>query len=188
MRVLVDRQLRLVHLQPRPVPGRARRRARGRAQRRGAVDELLEREPDRVVVSPGPCTPDEAGISLDAVRRFPEAGDPAARRLPRPPGARAGVRRPTSSATSRSTARRRRSSTTGARSSRAFRRRSTVGRYHSLVVDPDACPTCSRSRAAAAACVMGVRHRELPAEGVQFHPESVLTDAGHGAAAQLPCR
>jgi len=41
-----------------------------------AVDELLARRPDRVVVSPGPCTPDEAGISLDVVRRFPEAGIP----------------------------------------------------------------------------------------------------------------
>src|SRR3954447_4758623 len=41
---------------------------------RATVDELLERGPDRVVVSPGPCTPDEAGISVEAMRRFPEAG------------------------------------------------------------------------------------------------------------------
>ena len=40
------------------------------------VDELLERAPDRVVVSPGPCTPDEAGISVEVMRRFPEAGVP----------------------------------------------------------------------------------------------------------------
>src|SRR5436305_14716629 len=40
------------------------------------VDALLERAPDRVVVSPGPCTPDEAGISLEVVKRFPEAGVP----------------------------------------------------------------------------------------------------------------
>src|SRR2546429_4675873 len=40
------------------------------------VDELLERRPDRVVVSPGPCTPNEAGISLEVTRRFPEAGVP----------------------------------------------------------------------------------------------------------------
>src|SRR3954464_8832333 len=43
---------------------------------RASVDELLERRPDRVVVSPGPCTPNEAGISLEAVRRFPGAGVP----------------------------------------------------------------------------------------------------------------
>src|ERR671917_2458389 len=41
-----------------------------------SVDELLERTPDRVVVSPGPCTPNEAGISLESMRRFPEAGIP----------------------------------------------------------------------------------------------------------------
>ena len=40
------------------------------------VDELLERAPDRVVVSPGPCTPDDAGVSIAAMRRFPEAGIP----------------------------------------------------------------------------------------------------------------
>ena len=43
---------------------------------RATVDELLGREPDRVVVSPGPCTPNEAGISLEVMRRFPEAGVP----------------------------------------------------------------------------------------------------------------
>src|SRR3954468_19272607 len=44
---------------------------------RAAVDELLERGADRVVVSPGPCTPAEAGVSVEAMRRFPEAGVPA---------------------------------------------------------------------------------------------------------------
>src|SRR5919202_5773483 len=43
---------------------------------RATVDELLEQRPDRVVVSPGPCTPNEAGISVEVVRRFPEAGIP----------------------------------------------------------------------------------------------------------------
>ena len=57
------------------------------------VDELLVRGYDRVIVSPGPCTPNEAGISLEAVRRFPEARVPDARRVPRPPGARPGVGR-----------------------------------------------------------------------------------------------
>src|SRR6267378_2967752 len=44
---------------------------------RATVDELLERDADRLVVSPGPCTPNEAGISVEAMRRFPEAGVPA---------------------------------------------------------------------------------------------------------------
>ena len=50
---------------------------------RATVDELLIRGYDRVIVSPGPCTPDEAGISLEAVRRFPEAGIATLGRLPR---------------------------------------------------------------------------------------------------------
>jgi anthranilate synthase/aminodeoxychorismate synthase-like glutamine amidotransferase len=53
----------------------------------------------------------------------------------------------------------------------------TVGRYHSLVVDPQL-PGCLEESAHGGDVVMGVRHRELPAEGVQFHPESVLTPSG----------
>jgi anthranilate synthase/aminodeoxychorismate synthase-like glutamine amidotransferase len=53
----------------------------------------------------------------------------------------------------------------------------TVGRYHSLIVDADL-PDCFERSAAGDGVVMAIRHRELPAEGVQFHPESVLTDAG----------
>ena len=52
-----------------------------------------------------------------------------------------------------------------------------VGRYHSLVVDPEL-PECLEQSAFGAEVVMAVRHRELPAEGVQFHPESVLTEQG----------
>jgi anthranilate synthase/aminodeoxychorismate synthase-like glutamine amidotransferase len=53
----------------------------------------------------------------------------------------------------------------------------TVGRYHSLVVDPEL-PECLAQTARGGGVVMGIRHRELPAEGVQFHPESVLTQHG----------
>ena len=52
-----------------------------------------------------------------------------------------------------------------------------AGRYHSLVVDP-ALPDCLERSASSGEVVMGIRHRELPAEGVQFHPESVLTAQG----------
>jgi anthranilate synthase/aminodeoxychorismate synthase-like glutamine amidotransferase len=52
-----------------------------------------------------------------------------------------------------------------------------AGRYHSLVVDP-ALPDCLERSANAGDVVMAIRHRELPAEGVQFHPESILTDGG----------
>jgi len=54
----------------------------------------------------------------------------------------------------------------------------TVGRYHSLVVDPDV-PDGIEISARFGEVVMGIRHRDLPAEGVQFHPESVLTPRGH---------
>ena len=53
----------------------------------------------------------------------------------------------------------------------------TVGRYHSLVVHPEL-PDALERTAYGGGVVMGVRHRELPAEGVQFHPESVLTEGG----------
>jgi anthranilate synthase/aminodeoxychorismate synthase-like glutamine amidotransferase len=53
----------------------------------------------------------------------------------------------------------------------------TVGRYHSLVVDGNL-PACFEVSASGGGVVMAIRHRELPAEGVQFHPESVLTDDG----------
>jgi len=54
----------------------------------------------------------------------------------------------------------------------------TVGRYHSLVVDDASVPDCFEVSASGGGVVMAIRHRELPAEGVQFHPESVLTDDG----------
>jgi anthranilate/para-aminobenzoate synthase component II len=53
-----------------------------------------------------------------------------------------------------------------------------VGRYHSLVVDEATVPACFEVSASGGGVVMAIRHRELPAEGVQFHPESVLTDDG----------
>ena len=52
-----------------------------------------------------------------------------------------------------------------------------MGRYHSLVVDENV-PDCFEISASGGGVVMAIRHRELPAEGVQFHPESVLTDEG----------
>ena len=60
-----------------------------------------------------------------------------------------------------------------------------VGRYHSLVVDPEL-PDELEVSARSGDVIMGLRHRELPVEGVQFHPESVLTPARQAAAAQLP--
>jgi GMP synthase-like glutamine amidotransferase len=55
----------------------------------------------------------------------------------------------------------------------------TVGRYHSLVVEEDLLPACFEATARSADAIMAIAHRELPVVGVQFHPESILTDAGY---------
>jgi anthranilate synthase/aminodeoxychorismate synthase-like glutamine amidotransferase len=143
---------------------------------RAAVDELLERRPDRVVVSPGPCTPNEAGISLEVMRRFPEAGVPTLgvclghQSLAQAFGGRVIQHDPVHG-----------KATTIEHDGRTIfsglANPLTVGRYHSLVVDPDL-PDCFERSAEGGGVVMGIRHRELPVEGVQAHPESVLTDGG----------
>jgi anthranilate synthase/aminodeoxychorismate synthase-like glutamine amidotransferase len=143
---------------------------------RASVDELLEREPDRVVVSPGPCTPNEAGISVEVTRRFPEAGIPVLgvclghQSLAQAFGG-AVIRHEPVHGKSTTVKHDGRTIFAGLESPL------TVGRYHSLVVDPDL-PDCFERSAEGGGVVMGIRHRELPAEGVQFHPESVLTEQG----------
>jgi anthranilate synthase/aminodeoxychorismate synthase-like glutamine amidotransferase len=143
---------------------------------RATVDELLEQGAERLVVSPGPCTPNEAGVSVDAMRRFPEAGVPALgvclghQSLAQAFGGKV-VRHEPVHGKSTVVEHDGRTIFTGLESPL------TVGRYHSLVVDPDL-PDCFERSAEGGGVVMGIRHRELPAEGVQFHPESVLTDAG----------
>ena len=142
-----------------------------------SVDELLERRPDRVVVSPGPCTPNEAGISLEVVKRFPEAGTPVLgvclghQSLAQAFGGTVVRHLPVHGKT-----------TTIEHDGRTIFRDVpaplTVGRYHSLVVEEDSLPDAFEISARGGGVVMGIRHRELPAEGVQFHPESVLTDEG----------
>ncbi len=143
------------------------------------VDELLARRPDRVVVSPGPCTPDEAGISVEAMRRIPEAGVPTLgvclghQALAQAFGGRVVRHEPVHGKTAEI-------EHDGLGVYAGLAGRLTVGRYHSLVV-AEALPEClvATSRTTEPGGVlMGVRHRSLPAEGVQFHPESVLTEAG----------
>ncbi|MGH2942155.1 MAG: anthranilate synthase component II [Solirubrobacteraceae bacterium] len=144
---------------------------------RASVDELLERAPDRVVVSPGPCTPNEAGISLEAMRRFPEAGIPTLgvclghQSLAQAFGGLVVRGEPVHGKTSEITH-------DGRTIFAGLSPTLTVGRYHSLVVDPARLPAVFEVSARGDGVVMGIRHRELPAEGVQFHPESVLTDEG----------
>ncbi|HEV3071046.1 MAG TPA: aminodeoxychorismate/anthranilate synthase component II [Solirubrobacteraceae bacterium] len=143
---------------------------------RATVDELLARGYERCVISPGPCTPDDAGIALETVRRMPEAGVPTLgvclghQALAQAFGGRVILHPPVHG-----------KATTIEHDGRTiFSGLSsplTVGRYHSLVVDPEL-PDCLEASAHGDGVLMAVRHRDLPAEGVQFHPESVLTDEG----------
>ena len=140
------------------------------------VDELLARAPDRVVVSPGPCTPNEAGISVATIKRFAGErpilgvclghqaigaafGGTVVRHVP--------VHGKTTTIEH-----------DGRTIFRGLPSPLTVGRYHSLVVADDSVPDAFEVSARGGGVVMAIRHRELPAEGVQFHPESVLTESG----------
>jgi anthranilate synthase/aminodeoxychorismate synthase-like glutamine amidotransferase len=141
-----------------------------------SVDALLESAPDRVVVSPGPCTPDKAGMTLEVVRRFPEAGIPTLgvclghQALAQAFGGSVIRHWPVHGKTGVI-------EHDGRTVYRGLPSPLTVGRYHSLIVAEEL-PDCLEVSARGDGVVMGIRHRELPAEGVQFHPESVLTEAG----------
>src|SRR5207245_11166198 len=143
---------------------------------RASVAELLGAGYERCVVSPGPCTPEKAGITLEVVRRMPEAGVPTLgvclghQALAQAFGGRVVLNPPIHGKV-----------TTIEHDGRTIFRELpsplTVGRYHSLVVDPEL-PECLAQSPSGGGVLMGLRHRELPAEGVQFHPESVLTEGG----------
>lgn len=146
------------------------------------VDELLERRPERVIISPGPCTPSEAGISVECVRRM--AGETPL----------LGVCLGHQSI----------GQAFGAKIVRAKRLMHgktdqiyhdgdpllagmenpfQATRYHSLIIDPDTLPEqfsviAWSEDAEAGREIMAIRHRELPLYGVQFHPESFLTYVG----------
>jgi anthranilate synthase/aminodeoxychorismate synthase-like glutamine amidotransferase len=143
---------------------------------KASVDELLDRPVDRVVISPGPCTPHEAGISIEAARRFAEAEIPVL-----------GVCLGHQSMVEAFGGRTIRGEPVHGKDAMiehdgqgiydGLPNPMIAGRYHSLVADPDLPDELQRT-ASFGEVVMGIRHRELPAEGVQFHPESVLTPNG----------
>ncbi len=141
-----------------------------------AVDELLESDWDAAVVSPGPCTPDEAGISVEVMRRLPEAGVPTLgvclghQSLARAFGGRVIRHVPVHGKTAQV-------EHDGQGLFAGLPNPMTVGRYHSLVVDDDL-PAELEPTARGGGVLMAMRHRGLPAFGVQFHPESVLTPEG----------
>ena len=146
------------------------------------VDEIEARPPSHLLLSPGPCTPDEAGICLEVIRRLggripilgvclghQAIGQAFGGKVVRAP-------RPMHGKTS-----------AVAHASRGVFRDlpdpMTATRYHSLVVEPTSLPECLEVTAwtddgAPQPTIMGLRHRTLPIEGVQFHPESILTPDG----------
>jgi anthranilate synthase/aminodeoxychorismate synthase-like glutamine amidotransferase len=142
------------------------------------IAEIAAGRPTHLVVSPGPCTPNEAGISMDAIAHF------GAERLPvlgvclghQAIGQVYGgeVRRAGTPVHGKTDQIHHDGRDVFAGLPDPF----TATRYHSLVVD-EKLPDCLELTAwNDAGVVMGVRHRELPVHGVQFHPESVLTEVG----------
>ena len=148
------------------------------------LDQIAALKPDRLVISPGPCTPTEAGISIPAIARFAGeipllgvclghqsigqhyGGDVVRARqvmhgktspiYHKDRGVFAGLNNPL-----------------------------TATRYHSLVVKKETLPDClemtawTQTEDGAVDEIMGLRHKTLAVEGVQFHPESILTEQGH---------
>jgi anthranilate synthase/aminodeoxychorismate synthase-like glutamine amidotransferase len=146
------------------------------------VDEIEELHPDRIVLSPGPCTPQDAGISIELIRHF-------AGKLPllgvclghQAIGAAFGGNVvPAKNLMHGKTSQ---VEHDGKTIFRDLATPITATRYHSLVVAEDGLPAeleisaCTRERDGSRV-IMGLRHRRFPVEGVQFHPESVLTSEG----------
>jgi anthranilate synthase/aminodeoxychorismate synthase-like glutamine amidotransferase len=142
------------------------------------LEEIEQRRPERIVISPGPCTPNEAGISVELIQRFAgeipilgvclghqAIGAAFGGKVIRAPEIMHG-----------------KTSEIHHDSKTIFRdlpQDFEATRYHSLIVERKSLPeTLEISAETADGTIMGLRHRKLRVEGVQFHPESVLTDAG----------
>ena len=140
------------------------------------VETLLEREPERVVVSPGPCSPKEAGVSVEAIKAFAERGTPV---LGVCLGHQSMVEAFGGSTVRGDPVHGKEAEIThdGRTIFDGLPDPFVVGRYHSLIAGEDV-PGELEVSATLGDVIMAVRHRELPAEGVQFHPESVLTPQG----------
>ena len=143
------------------------------------LEGIAARHPDRLVISPGPCSPAEAGISVAAIQHF-------AGKLPilgvclghQSIGAAFGgkiVRAQVQMHGKTSVI-----TTTQEGVFAGLPQQFSVNRYHSLAIERESCPACLKVTAwTDDGEIMGVRHTELDIEGVQFHPESILTERGH---------
>jgi anthranilate synthase/aminodeoxychorismate synthase-like glutamine amidotransferase len=149
-----------------------------------SAEELLERGAERAVVSPGPCTPDEAGVSLAAIPALARAGVPVLgvclghQAMAQAFGGRVVRGEPVHGKTATV-------EHDGRTIFSGLESPLVAGRYHSLVVDPNELPDELEVSARSGDTVMAIRHRDLPCEGVQFHPESVLTADGKALLANF---
>ena len=157
------------------------------------LDTIAQLSPRYLVISPGPCTPNEAGISLDAIRHFagklPILGVCLGHQsLAQAFGARVVRARQVMHG---------KTSLIRHRDEGVFKGLNNplrVTRYHSLVVERDTLPKCfeitawSEHADGAFDEIMGLRHKTLPIEGVQFHPESILSEQGHQLLANFLAR
>ena len=143
------------------------------------VEEIERLAPARIVISPGPCTPNEAGVSLPAIARF-------AGRIPilgvclghQAIGQAFGGRVVHAKTLMHGKVSPIHHSGNGV--FRGLPSPFSATRYHSLAIDRGTCPAELEITAwTADGEIMGVRHRTLAVEGVQFHPESILTEHGH---------
>jgi len=149
-----------------------------------SISDIEKLAPQRIVVSPGPCTPNEAGVSVDAIKAF-------AGRVPvlgvclghQSIGQAFGGRIVHAGNIMHG-----KTSMIHHRDIGVFKGLANpleATRYHSLVIEKDTLPEClevtawTESEAGRVDEIMGVRHRTLAVEGVQFHPESILTEQGH---------
>jgi anthranilate synthase/aminodeoxychorismate synthase-like glutamine amidotransferase len=142
------------------------------------LDEIMQLAPEAIVVSPGPCTPKEAGISVEAITTFgptipilgvclghQSIGDAFGGTIIRAPylmhGKVSQIQHD------------------GKKIYKGVPNPFTATRYHSLIIERSSCPQCLEITSETDdGIIMGVRHRRFPIEGVQFHPESILTTVG----------
>jgi anthranilate synthase component 2 len=149
-----------------------------------SIDEIEALNPDRLMISPGPCTPNEAGISIAAIQHFAgklpilgvclghqSIGQAFGGKVVRARQVMHGKTSPIYHS--------------GVGVFRNLPSPYTATRYHSLVVEKDSLPDCLEMTAwtcnedGSVDEVMGMRHKTLPIEGVQYHPESILSEHGH---------
>ncbi|MRI32297.1 anthranilate/aminodeoxychorismate synthase component II [Endozoicomonas sp. OPT23] len=155
-----------------------------------SIDDIEKLNPDQIVISPGPCTPNEAGISMATIEHFKgkkpilgvclghqSMGQVFGGNVVRARQVMHGKVSPVYH------------NDTGVFA--GLPNPVTTTRYHSLVVEKESLPDCfeitawTQKEDGSMDEIMGIRHKTLPMEGVQFHPESIMTDKGHDMLANF---